>query len=184
MKERTTLVKVYMETPRLLLREWKEDDISEFIRLNNDDRVMEYFLNKLSDQETIAFYHRIQEEFAALDFGLYAVECKENHAFMGCVGLHKVTFAIDFAPAVEIAWRLLPEFWSKGYATEAASACLEYAKNQLMLKEVYSFTSLLNKRSERVMQKIGMKRVKEFNHPLVDSQHPLYRHVLYLSHLE
>lgn len=172
-------MKHYIETPRLILREWAEEDIPEFARLNSDDRVMEYFLNKLSYEETIEFYNRIQEEFKASGFGLYAVERKEDHLFMGHVGLHKVTFAVDFAPAVEIAWRLLPEFWGKGYATEAAAACLNYAKNELKIAEVVSFTSLPNTRSERVMQNIGMTRVKEFNHPLVEPSHPLYRHVLY-----
>ena len=93
--------------------------------------------------------------------------------------MHGVTFDVDFAPAIEIGWRLIPEVWNKGYATEAALACLEYAKTVLKLKELYSFTSLPNKRSERVMQKIGMVKTKEFDHPLVESGHPLLRHVLY-----
>ncbi|MBD9092421.1 MAG: N-acetyltransferase, partial [Bacteroides oleiciplenus] len=148
-------------------------------RLNSDDKAMEFFLNKLSYQETLDFYNRIQKEFASSGYGLYAVEKKEDHAFIGYVGLHNITFDVDFAPAVEIGWRLLPELWNQGYATEAASACLEYARTTLGLKELYSFTSLPNKRSERVMQKIGMMKDKEFNHPLVSPDHPLYRHILY-----
>lgn len=173
-----TSPKQYIETPRLILRDWKED-IPVFARLNSDDRVMEFFLNKLSYQETLDFYNRIRKEFASRGYGLYAVEKKEDHAFIGYVGLHDVTFDVDFAPAVEIGWRLAPEAWNQGYATEAASACLEYAKTTLVLKELYSFTSLPNKRSERVMQKIGMVKDKEFNHPLVSPDHPLYRHILY-----
>jgi len=103
---------------------------------------MEFFLKKLSYQETLDFYHRIQQEFTAKGYGLYAVEKKEDHSFIGYVGLHGVTFDVDFAPAIEIGWRLIPEVWNKGYATEAALACLEYAKTVLKLKELYSFTSL------------------------------------------
>lgn len=176
--------KQYIDTPRLILRDWKEEDIPVFTELNRDERVMEFFLNKLTYQETIDFYNRIQTEFSTRGYGLYAVETKEDHAFIGYVGLHAVTFDVDFAPAIEIGWRLLPETWDKGYASEAASACLQYAKNILGLKEIYSFTSLPNKRSERVMQKIGMIKVKEFNHPLVPSDHPLLRHVLYRVNLE
>lgn len=172
-------MKQYIETSRLVLRDWKEEDLPVFARLNSDERVMEYFLNPLSHEETRSFYNRIREEFATCGFGLYAVERKEDGLFIGYVGLHRVSFDVDFAPAVEIGWRLLPEVWNRGYATEAALACLDYAKNQLQMKELCSFTSLSNKRSERVMQKIGMRRVKEFNHPLVDPAHPLYRHVLY-----
>lgn len=174
-----TLVKNYIETPRLVLRGWKEEDISWLKKLNSNDRVMEYFLKKLSDEETEDFYRRIQCEFATCGYGLYAVEKREDRSFVGYVGLHGVTFEVDFAPAVEIGWRLFPEFWNMGYATEAASACLDYACRELGMKEICSFTSLPNKASQRVMQKIGMERVKEFDHPLVSPDHPLCRHVLY-----
>lgn len=171
----------YIETPHLILRNWEKTDIPKFARLNSDDKVMEYFLKKLSYEDTIRFYDLIQEEFAQYGFGLYATEEKETRAFIGFVGLHNITFNVDFAPAIEIGWRLLPEIWGKGYATEAASACLDYAKNKLKLSEIVSFTSLPNTRSERVMQKIGMTRIKEFDHPLVAPDHPLCRHVLYKS---
>lgn len=175
-------IKQYIDTKRLILRSWAEGDISEFARMNNDERVMEYFLKKLSYNETVDFYNRIQAEFGACGFGLYAVEEKQSKAFIGYVGLHQITFDVHFAPAVEIGWRLLPEFWNQGYATEAALACLDYAKKELGLKEICSFTSLLNKPSERVMQKIGMQRIEEFNHPLVEPDNRLYRHVLYKIH--
>lgn len=168
-----------METQNLILRGWTEADIPEFARLNSNDRVMGFFLKPLSYAETVEMYGQIQEEFQRCGFGVYAVEEKATHAFIGIVGLHRVTFPVDFAPAVEILWRLLPEFWGKGYAAESAAACLEYAKKELNLTEIYAFTSLSNKQSERVMQKIGMQRVKEFGHPLVEAGHPLYRHVLY-----
>lgn len=172
-------MKIYIETPRLILREWKEEDLPGFVRMNADPRVMEFFLNSLDEQESYALYQLICKEFAERGFGGYAVERKEGHAFIGFTGLHQTTFDVDFAPAVEVAWRLLPEYWGNGYAPEAASACLEYARTKLGLKEVVAFTSLLNKRSQRVMQKIGMQKVKEFRHPLVPAGHPLCEHVLY-----
>lgn len=172
-------MKQYIETRRLILRSWQEADIPHLTRMNSDGKVMEHFLKKLSYEETIAMYNQIQEEFARYGFGTYAVTEKDTSTFVGFVGLHNVTFEVDFVPAVEILWRLLPEFWGKGYATEAATACLNYAKNELKLKEVVSFTSLPNKRSEHVMQKVGMTRIKEFNHPLLEPNHPLYRHILY-----
>ena len=92
---------------------------------------------------------------------------------------HQITFDVDFAPGIEIGWRLAHEYWGQGYAPEAATACLEYTRNKTDIKELFSFTSLLNQRSERVMQKIGMERIREFDHPLVHGEHPLCRHVLY-----
>ena len=123
----------YMETPRLILRDWKEEDIPVFAGLNSNDQVMKFFLKQLSYQETFDFYNRIRKEFASRGYGLYAVEKKENHAFIGYVGLHDITFDVDFAPAVEIGWRLIPEVWNQGYATEAASAYEQADRN---LKEL------------------------------------------------
>lgn len=174
---------VYIKTPRLLLRDWTEEDILPFARMNSNKEVMEFFLNPLTEEETRAFYHRIQKEFQEFSYGLYAVESKETHTFLGFVGFHNIAFKADFAPGVEIGWRLCKEAWGKGYATEAASACLEYAKQHLKLKKVYSFTSVPNKRSERVMQKIGMKLEKEFDHPLIEEGHWLRPHLLYKYHL-
>lgn len=168
----------YIETSRLWLRDWKEEDIPSFVQMNSDDRVMEFFLHKLTEAETIAFYHRIQKEFEDCGYGLYAVESKETGNFLGFVGFHNIPFQVD-TPGVEIGWRLCRDAWGKGYATEAASACLDYARNNLPFKTVYSFTAVPNKRSARVMQKIGMHFEKEFDHPLVEQGHWLCRHVLY-----
>ena len=171
--------KIKIETPRLILREWKENDLRPFAEMNADPKAMEYFLQTLSAEESLAFYQRICEEFQLSGFGLYAVERKEDGAFLGYTGLHKITFSVDFAPGIEIGWRLHHAYWGKGYASEAAKACLTYAHTQLAIKQIVSFTSLLNQRSERVMQKIGMNRIKEFDHPLVPKDHPLLRHILY-----
>ncbi len=79
---------------------------------------------------------------------------------MGYTGLHQITFDVDFAPGIEIGWRLAHEYWGHGYAPEAATACLEYTRKQPDITALSSFTSLPNLRSERVMQKIGMTRIK------------------------
>lgn len=173
----------YIETNHLFLRDWQDSDILPFTEINRNPKVMEYFLKELTPEETLHFYQRIKDEFTAYGFGLYAVERKADHQFIGYVGFHNIAFNADFTPGIEIGWRLTPEVWGKGYATEAASACLAYARNTLRLKEVYSFTSLPNQRSEKVMQRIGMERIKEFDHPNVPADHPLLRHVLYRTDL-
>lgn len=168
-----------IETGRLILRAWKKEDLPLFIRMNQDPEVMEYFLKALSDQESREFYGRIRKEWEERGYGLYAMQLKGTGGFIGYVGLHHTTFKTAFSPCVEIGWRLCREAWGKGYATEGAKACLEAAFRRFHLTELYSFTSLLNKRSERVMQKIGMQKIGEFDHPLVPAGHPLLRHVLY-----
>ena len=75
-------------------------------------------------------------------------------------------------------WRLCRDVWGKGYDTEAASASLGYASDNLPLKTVSSFTDIPSKRSARVRQKIGMQFEKEFDHPVVEQGHWLCRHIL------
>ncbi len=95
--------------------------------------------------------------------------------------MHRFDFGNDFSTGVEIAWRLVADAWGRGYATEAASACLVYAREVLKIKEVYAFTSAINERSERLMQRLGMRFIKEFDHPSVPCGHRLARHKLYCT---
>ena len=148
---------IYLETERLVLRDWREEDSVVFSRMNRDPKVMEYFLKPLTDTESRDFYERIRREIDTFGWGLFAAEVKISG----------------------IGWRLCENSWGRGYATEGARACLDYAFRQLQLPEIYSFTSLPNRRSERVMQKIGLQKIGEFDHPLVPAGHPLLRHVLY-----
>ena len=174
-KEISTL---YIETDRLILRAWKAEDLSLFAIMSKDARVMRYFPSTLSDEQTESFYNRIQSEFERNGWGLYAVELKSNGTFIGYVGLHEIGFDADFTPGVEIGWRLAADYHNQGLATEAAKEVLKLAKKK-GLQRLYSFTSKQNSPSERVMQKIGMKKVGEFNHPTLSPDSPLRTHVLY-----
>lgn len=168
-----------IDTERLLLREWTEEDIVPFAAINRSEKVMKYFPKPLSYEETIGFYNRITREFAACGFGLYAVELKSTGEFIGYTGFHRFDFEADFSPGIEIGWRLDDRHWNRGYATEAAQACLDYARKRGGFDRVYSFTAVCNRRSERVMQKIGMKQVGTFSHPALPDGHWLREHVLY-----
>lgn len=173
---------VYIETERLILRSWKPEDLLLFIAMNKDERVMRYLPAILSDGETIAFYKRIQDEFNKRGWGLYAVEIKSTGEFIGYVGLHEIGFDADFTPGVEIGWRLVADYHNQGYATEAAKAVLNLAKHT-GIERLFSFTAKINAPSERVMQKIGMVKTGEFNHPKLSNDSPLCIHVLYEIYL-
>ena len=169
-----------LETDRLILRDLQESDLPALFALNQDPEVMQYFPKPYSQAESLRLYQGIQDEVKAYGYSLWAVEEKSSQEFIGLVGLHHSDLRI-FAgkEAVEIGWRLRKEFWNRGYATEAAQACLDFAFQQAGLSEVYSFTSLLNLPSQKVMQKLGMEFVKEFDNEKVPVDSPLYRHVLY-----
>ena len=99
--------------------------------------------------------------------------------FIGSVGLSRVRFEASFTPAVEVAWRLHRPYWGQGYATEAARAAIEDGFTRIGLKEIVAFTTLANKASQRVMERLGMTRTIEFDHPGVAETSPLRRHILY-----
>ena len=125
-----------------MLREWEPTDLEPFAALNADPRVMEFFPSRLSAEQTRQFYERIVGEFAECGFGLYAVQRKAEGDFVGYVGLHRIGFEADFTPGVEIGWRLAAGVWGRGYAPEAAAACLLHAREVLRLERVVSFTAL------------------------------------------
>ncbi len=172
-----------IDTDRLILRKWNEDDIPHFAEINSDLKVMEYFPKTLSFEETVSFYNRIADEFKQYGFGLYATVLKSTGEFIGYVGFHHFDFQAEFSPGIEIGWRLGHKHWNRGYATEAAKACLEYAGERQLFKHIYSFTATCNLRSERVMQKTGMTRAGSFMHPALPDGHPLKEHVLYRKDL-
>jgi|GEM_PF-2842146 len=68
---------VYFESTRLVFRDWREEDLDDFRKMNSDYQVMEYFPNVLSNVETDMFYQRIQDEFIEYGYGLYAVEVRK-----------------------------------------------------------------------------------------------------------
>ncbi|MFP3422175.1 GNAT family N-acetyltransferase, partial [Bacillus sp. SIMBA_161] len=93
-------------------------------------------------------------------------------AFIGFIGLLDVNFDIGVKGATEIGWRLDQQFWKRGYATEGAKACLDYAFQELGKTAIYSFTAAINLPSITVMKRIGMEKISEFDHPCVAEGSP------------
>lgn len=170
-----------IKTERLILRPCRGDDLHQFARLNADPRVMEYFPGILTQEESDQFAKRICTAMKQQGWGLWAASIPDIADFIGYIGLAPVNFVADFTPAIEVGWRLAHEFWDKGYATESAKAALKYGFETLQLNEIVSFTAIQNKRSQRVMEKIGMTHNPEedFDHPKLAEDHWLRRHVLY-----
>lgn len=170
-----------IKTERLILRQWTDADLPLFAAMNADPDVMEFFPAPLSVEESNQLADKIQKELREKEYGLWAVEVPEVSQFIGFIGLHLANFDAPFCPCVEIGWRLAKEFWGKGYATEGAKAALEYAFNTLDLEEVLSFTAEINKRSRKVMQRLGMRHdpTGSFDHSMVPDGHPVKHHVLY-----
>ena len=172
---------IVLETERLLLRRWKDSDRQPFSRLNADPRVMEFMPSRLSREESDRLVDQIESHFRKRGFGLYAVELRQDHSFIGFIGLAVPSFPAHFTPCVEIGWRLSADYWGQGLATEGARKVMRHAFETLGLEELVSFTVPANIRSRRVMEKLGMtyQPTDEFDHPRLPEGHPLRRHLLY-----
>ena len=169
-----------LTTPRLILRQWRDEDYAPFASLNADPHVMRFFPSVADRERSDAMADRIRARITELGFGLWAAEVPGVAPFIGFIGLQPVPFEAPFGPAVEVGWRLDSRFWGRGYAPEGAAAALEHAFGPLGLDEVVSMTIPANLPSQRVMQKLGMTRdpADDFDHPtLPDWEHR--RHVLY-----
>lgn len=168
-----------IQTARLWLRQWKQEDLQPFAAMSLDAQVMEYFPSTLDTKESEAIALKCQSLIQEQGWGFWAVELKENQQFIGFIGLHRPTAALPFSPCVEVGWRLARPYWGQGYATEGAKASLHFGFSTLGLSEIVAFTSVLNFKSMNVMRKLGMDRAELFNHPDIPSDHKLYPHVLY-----
>ncbi|MGE6914480.1 GNAT family N-acetyltransferase [Achromobacter kerstersii] len=168
-----------VETPRLVLRQWRADDRKPFAAMNADPRVTEFLL-PLSASESDALAGRLAAGIDEHGWGFWAVEAPGVAPFVGFVGIKPMPPALPFAPGVEIGWRLAQPYWGRGYAIEAAEAALRVGFEQVGLNEIVAFTAVGNQRSRAVMDKLGMLADADmFDHPAVPIGHPLQQHVLY-----
>ena len=172
-----------MLTERLILRNWEDRDRALFHRINSDERVMEFFPFRRDRTAADAKMDEFRDWIAEDGYGFAAAEIAATGECIGFVGITG-TDHMDFLPAtaIEIGWRLAPEFWGKGYVTEAAEAWLAFGFETLDLEEIVSFAVADNHRSTAVMKRLGMSAdpSSDFDHPDIPDSHPsLKRHVLY-----
>lgn len=170
-----------LETERLILRPWTQEDKKPFAAMNADAEVMRFFPSTVSEEQSNASVDRFIQHQADYSFCFWAAELKSDGRFVGFVGLQHVPDALECAPAVEIGWRLARNTWGQGLAPEGARAALRYGFNVLKLDEIVSLAPKLNKPSLRVMEKIGMTSnpAEDFEHPLLAEDSPLRPCALY-----
>ncbi|MEV4564790.1 GNAT family N-acetyltransferase [Nonomuraea sp. NPDC049419] len=173
-----------METERLIMRRWREEDKEPFAAMNADPEVMELFPAPMTREESDAFVERIERQFDERGYSLWALEVRDSGRFIGFTGLALQTFDAPFLPAVEIGWRLTRSAWGHGYAIEAARRAARYAFEEAGLDDIISMTAVQNRRSRSVMERLGMTRdpAEDFDHPRLPKDSPILRHVLYRLH--
>lgn len=164
---------------RLGFRAWEASDIDAMQEINSDARVMEFFPALQTREQTAAFIDRMNLQLTERGFCYFAVEVLATKEFIGFTGLSEQHYPAEFTPCVDIGWRLKSSVWNQGFATEGAKRCLVYAFDHLNLKEVYAIAPKVNLKSERIMQKIGLQKQYEFEHPLLLNEERLKTCVLY-----
>ena len=171
-----------IETQRLILRRWREEDREPYAAMSADPEVM-YWLGQvpMTREQSDARIERFEAQFDQLGHGFFALEAKTDGAFLGFAALAPIPPGPPRPEGYEIGWRLARQAWGNGFATEAAIALLDHGFEQLRLPEIVSFTALTNLRSQAVMERIGLVHdpARDFDHPALADGDPLRPHVVY-----
>jgi [ribosomal protein S5]-alanine N-acetyltransferase len=145
-----------LRTQRLELRAARQDDTGNFLRLDRDPRVMRYIGDgSIGTRDSVAAavartlrYYRIYP-----GLGRRSAEERASGRFIGWFSLNYVPKTVE----IEVGYRLLPDAWGKGYATEGASALVRYGFEELGLHRIIGVTHPDNAASQRVLQKAGLR---------------------------
>ena len=148
-----------LETERLILRQLTEDDAEFIFELLNEpswiQNIGDRHIHTLDDARTYIVNGPVAS-YAKNGFGLYLILLKETNESIGMCGLIRREGLED----VDIGYALLPRYWSKGYAVEAAQAVKEYAKDVVGLRRIVAIVDPANQGSIRVLEKIGLRYEK------------------------
>ena len=156
---------IILETDRLVLRTIAEGDYSVWIKYMNVPEVREYLGGVEEPHEIEAAFARMEASQATQGFSFWFAALKSCGTLIGSCGLKRLdaeTAPESIKGEIEIGWILRPDYWGKGYASEAASASLDYAFHYLDAPRVIALTSESNIASWKMMEKIGMRRRPEY----------------------
>jgi RimJ/RimL family protein N-acetyltransferase len=154
-----------LETERLSLRLMSADDAVFILQLLNEPSWLHFIgdrgVRTLADARDYIL-NSIVEMYDRLGFGFYVVELRDDKTPIGLCGLVKREFLED----VDIGYALLPTYWGKGYALEAAQAVMAYGAGKLGLKRILAIASADNQRSMRLLEKLGLRLEREMISPI------------------
>lgn len=136
-----------------------ENRFDDLYALLSNEKVHKYFPRALDKKESREFLHKVQRGYEEYGFGFWAVIRKEDDTFLGICGLLKQV--IDETEELEVGYRFNDQYWGRGYGTEAAAGCMEYAEKVLKKKNIISLIRAINTQSVRVAEKNGLKLEKE-----------------------
>lgn len=154
---------VKIETERLLLRELTHDDYDALYAVLADSDIMAHYPYTFDEARVRRWIARNMERYEQDGFGLWAVVLKETGAVIGDCGITMQN--IHGAMLPEIGYHIRRDAQRKGYASEAAAACIRYAFENFDFPAVYSYMKYTNIPSQRTAMKNGMTFVEEYEDP-------------------
>lgn len=162
-----------LETERLYLREMNQKDFKALCSILQDEAVMYAYEGAFNDDEAQEWLDRQLARYQTYGFGLWAVILKENDEMIGQCGLTMQPWRET--QVLEIGYLLNRQYWHKGYATEAAKACKQYAFEVLNADEVCSIIRDTNIASQNVAIRNGMSKTDTWTKHYRGIDMPHYR---------
>jgi RimJ/RimL family protein N-acetyltransferase len=171
-----------IETERLILRAFRDEDREAFAAINGDPRVGDWLGGVRDRAASDDLVDRINANIARLGYDFWAAELKADGVVVGMIGL-RLELHDPPAPCVEMGWRLAVGAQGQGLATEGARAALDWGFANLDVNEILAWTADSNVASQAVMRRIGMTPdpSRDFDHPRLAEDHPLRRHVVFAA---
>lgn len=170
-----------LETARVVLREWREEDLLPLGRMNSDPEVMDFIGLPQSRRQNSALIERFVASQAARGHCYWPIERRSDGMMIGFCGLESGGSGMPVEGKIEIGWRLARDAWGQGFALEAAQACMGWGFGNIAIDAIWAKTVPANVRSLDLMIRLGMAYVEgaDFDHPALPEGDPLRRHVLY-----
>jgi RimJ/RimL family protein N-acetyltransferase len=170
-----------IETERLILRGWREDDVGSHHAMCADPAVMAYLGASPSLAESADVVARQQKIHADCGSCFWVIERRDTGAFIGWCGIKPGPIGTPIEGEPEIGWSLLQTEWGRGYAREAAETALDRGWRELSLMTIWAMTVPANQPSRALMERLGMTRVidGDFDHPKFADDDTLRWHILY-----
>lgn len=172
-----------IETERLTLRAWRDEDVAPFAAICTDVEVMRHLGGPMPRGDVEAALTRQRTAQEATGHCFWAVERRDDRALLGFCGVRDGGHAGTPVPdELEIGWRLRRDAWGQGYAREAAEASLGWTWDNVDRRRIAAWTIPANRASWTLMERLGMERRPDldFGHPLFEAGHPLHRHITYV----
>jgi len=149
------LMAVVLETKRLLLRHLEMEDVDAMFAVIGDPIAMQYYPQPFTRDDAVRWIDRNRQRYHGDGYGLYAVVLKASGEVIGDCGV--VRQMVEGMPEMEVGYHIQRKHWARGYATEAARACLSMAFEKFDVEKVISLIRPENMPSRRVAERNGMK---------------------------